>query len=86
MSEIIALEGPVESSNGRLILRIPLAVGGDQLALCAEGIGKIDGDELEVNIPESLAIEAGITEGVVVQVDNRGNKFNITVVGSNGSV
>ncbi len=56
------------------------------MALCAEGIGKIDGDELEVNIPESLAIEAGITEGVVVQVDNRGNKFNITVVGSNGSV
>ena len=78
MDEITSLSGPVELLAGKLVLRIPTAAGGAQLAAAARGIGEIVDDELVIGIPPWLASKLGIREGTIVAVDNRGGKFNIT--------
>jgi hypothetical protein len=75
--EEISLEGPVELVNDKLTVRIPLAVGGDKLALLAKGMGKIDGENLNVTIPRRLAKKLNIKADSIVSVDNRKGKFNI---------
>ena len=77
MDDITSLEGPVERIDGKLTLRIPLAAGGQALSQCARGISKIDGEDLQVIIPEWLATKLGIHEGNLIIVDNRDGKFNI---------
>ncbi len=77
-SETTSLEGPVELIDGRLTVRIPLAVGGDRLAPYARGMGKIDGEYLNVTIPQRLARKLKITEGSRIAVDNQKGKFNIS--------
>jgi orotate phosphoribosyltransferase len=77
MENIISLKGPVESIAGRLVLRIPLAAGGNQLIACSRGIAEVDGECLNVSIPDWLARELGIEEGSQVRVDNSEGKFNI---------
>jgi hypothetical protein len=76
--ETISLEGPVELVNGKLAVRIPLAVGGDKLARFAKGLGRIDGEYLNVAIPRRLAKKLKIRPDSIVSVDNRKGKFNIT--------
>jgi len=76
--QVTSLSGPVESVNGKLVLHIPLAAGGDQLVAASRGIGVVMDDYLEVTIPDWLAEKLGITEGSIVTVDNRDGKFNIT--------
>ena len=78
MDEITSLSGPVELVDGKLLLRIPTALGGAQLAAAAGRIGRIEEDELIVEILPWLATKLGIREGTIVDVDNRGGKFNIT--------
>ena len=78
MKNFISLEGPVELINGQLILRIPLAVGGDKLALLAKGIGETDDEYLNVVIQPWLAEKLRIGEGSLVIVDNENGKFTIT--------
>lgn len=73
----ISLEGPVELVSGKLTVRIPLAVGGDKLAPFARGIGKIDGEYLNVTIRQRLAKKLGIDAGSLVSVDNHNGKFTI---------
>ena len=75
---VTSLSGPVEFIDGRLVLQIPLAAGGDQFLAASRGIGVVIDDYLEVTIPDWLAQQLSITEGTVVTVDNRGGKFNIT--------
>jgi len=77
--ETISLEGPVELINDRLAVRIPLAVGGDQLAPLAKGLGKIEGEYLNVTIPRRLAKKLKISAGSIISVDNHKGKFNITL-------
>ena len=74
---VTTLGGPVESIDGRLTMRIPLASGGKHLIGCSRGIGQVVGSELHVVIPVWLAEKLGIHEGMQVMVDNRGGKFNI---------
>jgi len=38
---IVSLSGLVEKIEGKLVLLIPLEVGGAELAQCARGIGEI---------------------------------------------
>jgi len=78
MKDTISLEGPVELVNGNLMVRIPLAVGGDKLAPLAHGIGEIDGEYLNVVIQPWLAEKLRIAPGNLVVVDNRNGKFTIT--------
>lgn len=75
---VACLEGPVESIDGRLVLRIPLSAGGAAFVECARGISRIVGEELEVTIPDWLAEKLGICEGSTVVVDNREGKFTMT--------
>ena len=82
MGGVASLEGPVELVNGELILRIPLAAGGEELAPVAKGIGRIQEDELVVVIPKWLAAKLALVEGSIVAIDNRNGKFNLTPVES----
>jgi hypothetical protein len=76
--DYISLHGPIEREGDRLVLRIPLAAGGDQLRLVCEGISEIDGEDLVVPIPNWLAEKIRVAEGTEIFVDDRGGKFNIT--------
>ena len=78
MSEQVSLEGPVELVDGKLILQIPLAAGGDKLASLARGIGEVVGEDLVVVIQPWLAKELRISVGSLVHVDNCNGKFTIT--------
>ena len=74
---IVSLKGPVEKVNGKLVLRIPLVAGGEELVSSARGIGSVEGDYLVVAIPDWLAEKIDITEGSWVHVDNHDGKFHI---------
>jgi hypothetical protein len=74
----VSIEGPVELVHGKLTLRIPLSVGGDELAPLASGIGAIEGEHLNVTITPWLAKKLGIEPGSFVIVDNENGKFTIT--------
>jgi hypothetical protein len=75
--EFVSVKGPVEKIDGKLVLRIPLAAGGEELAPSARGIGSLDGEYLVVGIPDWLAEKLGIGEGSWVHVDNHDGKFHI---------
>jgi hypothetical protein len=85
MPDYISLEGPVELEDGRLTIRIPLEVGGDQLAPFAKGIGEIQGADLVVVIQPWMATMLNIGPGSLVFVDNANGKFNVTRSASNDS-
>lgn len=78
MTDPISLEGPVELVNGQLVVRIPLAAGGDKLAPLARGIGETDSEYLNVVIQPWLAAKLRIGAGSLVFVDNKNGKFTIT--------
>jgi hypothetical protein len=78
MPDLVSIEGPVELIDGNLILRIPLEVGGNELAPLARGIGEIQGEYLQVVIKPWLAEKLRIGAGSVVFVDNKNGKFTIT--------
>jgi hypothetical protein len=77
-TDYISLRGPIEREEGKLVMRIPLDAGGEQLYAVSRGISSIDGDDLVVTIPHWLAQKIGVGEGSVVYVDDRWGKFNIT--------
>jgi hypothetical protein len=77
MTDIISLQGPIESIDGKLMLRIPLDAGGAELVECSRGIGQTDEDFLNVIIQPWLATTLNVHEGSIVTVDNRDGKFNI---------
>lgn len=82
MTDIVSLQGPVELLDGKLVLQIPLEVGGSALHEVARKISTVDDECLTIPIPDWLAEKLGITDGTLVAVDNRNGKFNITLVGS----
>ena len=75
--DFTSLQGPVEKVDGRLVLRIPLAAGGDQFIECSRGIAHVDGEYLCIEIPDWLAAQLRVDEGSPVSVDNRDGKCNI---------
>jgi hypothetical protein len=85
MADIISLEGQVENIDGKLILRIPLEVGGDRLAPFAGRIGEIKDGCLNVVIQPWLAEFLRVSAGSLVFVDNKDGKFNITRSAANDS-
>ena len=80
MSHVTSLQGPVEKVDGKLVLRIPLSVGGDQFIACSKEISELDGEYLKIIIPEWLAGMLRIHAGTVVSIDNENGKFNIRPV------
>ncbi len=83
MTEPATLEGPVELVAGELVLRIPLAAGGDKLAPLARGIGTTDENHLTVAIQPWLAEKLRIGAGSLVIVGNSEGGFRITRRASN---
>jgi hypothetical protein len=78
MNDFVSVEGSVESLDGQLVIRIPLAAGGDRLAPFAHGIGHLDDEYLTVTIQPWLADKLRIDAGSSVVVDNRNGKFTVT--------
>ncbi len=78
MENYLSLRGPIDREGDKLVLRIPLDAGGEQLSLVARGISEVDGEDLVVTIPHWLAQKIDVREGSEVYVDDRGGKFNIT--------
>lgn len=74
---VTSLQGPVERVGGRLALQIPLAEGGAAFVACARGIGRVQGNDLVVAIPDWLAKKLQIGDGSIVSINNAGGKFNI---------
>jgi hypothetical protein len=80
MDEPASLQGPVEKVDGILVLRIPLAAGGDEFVECSRGISEVTDGFLVIEIKEWLAGMLRIEAGDLVSVNNAGGKFNITPV------
>jgi hypothetical protein len=78
MPDVVSITGRVELIGGCLTLHIPLSVGGRELAPLAAGIGKVEGEYLNVIIQPWLAEKLGLGEGSIVIVDNENGKFTIT--------
>lgn len=78
MATPISLEGPVELIDGKMILRIPLTAGGDNLISAAGSIGNIDSGNLNISILPWLANQLKIGVGSLVVVDNIDGKLRIT--------
>jgi hypothetical protein len=77
MRNVTTLQRLVENIDGKLMLRIPLAAGGRELVECSRGISEIDGDFLNIVIPDWLAEKLGISEGSTLVVGNANDRFNI---------
>jgi hypothetical protein len=77
MGNVTSLQRFVENIDGKLMLRIPLAAGGRELVECSRGISEIDGDFLNIVIPDWLAEKLGISEGTTLVVGNANDRFNI---------
>lgn len=77
MPEIASLTGPVERVEEKLMLRIPLAAGGDKFIACSKGISEVQSGFLCIEIKPWLADKLKISEGSLVTIDNANNKFNI---------
>jgi AbrB family looped-hinge helix DNA binding protein len=73
----ISIEGPVEKIENKLMLRIPLEIGGLDLLEYARKFGSVVGDDLVIIIPDSLAERLNISEGSMVNVNNNDGKFTI---------
>jgi hypothetical protein len=80
LENVVSLQGPVERIDGRLVLRIPLDAGGDQLVDCSRGISEVQGEYLTIAVQEWLAGVLRIEEGDLVVVDNANGKFNLRPV------
>jgi hypothetical protein len=79
MPDPIPVAGPVELIDGKLILRIPLDMGGVALAALALGIGTVDGEHLNVVVQPWLAekLRIGPDSMVRVSVDTANGNFTI---------
>ena len=73
----VSLKGPVEKVDGKLMLRIPLAAGGEKLIESSRGISSVEDDYLVIEIRDWLAEKLGISEGSWVHVHNTDGKFHI---------
>jgi hypothetical protein len=75
-SNVTKLQGPVRSIEGKLILCIPLAAGGDKFVECTRGISEVRDGVLYV-VVDKFAATLGIGEGDVVLIHNTDGNFNI---------
>jgi hypothetical protein len=72
----IRFEDQIEHIEDRLLLRIPLASGGQELALFARGTSEIKGDVLEIRLPENLVRNLSLKEGQHLWTHNQRGRFS----------
>jgi hypothetical protein len=80
MDGFASLQGPVEKVDGNLVLRIPLAAGGEEFVECSRGVSEIKDGYLVIEIKQWLAGVLRIEQGDLVSVNNADGKLNITPV------
>ena len=72
----VSLEGPIEFVEGRLILAIPLNIGGEELSLVApKDQWKIKDDCFVFELPAWLAEKLRVGPNDFVIIDNLDGKF-----------
>ncbi len=76
-NDFVALEGPVERRNGRLVLRVPLRGGGERLKLVTATTSYEEDGLLVVVLPDWLSSRLQLHEGSAVHVDDRWGRLNI---------
>jgi hypothetical protein len=74
-SSPVHIQGPLEFVDGRWLLRIPLGVGGQELAACTSSISIIRGDVLEIELPKKLVRNLRLKEGQHLRVNADGGQF-----------
>ena len=72
----VRVEATLEHIAGRWLLRVPLATGGDKLALYTRGTSEIKGEVLEVKLPENLVRNLGLRDGQHLWIHNEGGRFS----------
>jgi hypothetical protein len=72
VENILSLEGPVLKVNGELMLLIPLAEVSMEAVERSRSISEVQGEFLQIVIPEWLAGMLEIEEGDLVRVDSDG--------------
>ena len=77
MSREVSIKGPLEKIDGKLVLQIPLAVGGRELADYTKGIGHVEGHFLKIEVLPWMAEKLGVSEGTVMSVDNITGEFRM---------
>jgi hypothetical protein len=77
MAREVSIKGPIEKIDGKLMLLIPLAVGGRELAECTKGIGRVEGDFLKIEVMPWMADKLGVSEGTIMAVDNSTGEFRM---------
>ena len=70
----------MEKVDGNLVLRIPLAAGGEEFVECSRGVSEIKDGYLVIEIKQWLAGVLRIEQGDLVSVNNADGKLNITPV------
>lgn len=75
--QYVALQGPVERRGDRLVFRVPLEAGGEQLKQAAKDTAFEEDGDLVVVFPEWLAVRMHLREGATVHLDDRWGKLNI---------
>jgi hypothetical protein len=73
----VSIHSPIERIDGKLMLQIPLAVGGRELAGYTKGIGRIEGHFLKIEIQPWMAEKLGVAEGTLMSVDNLTGEFRM---------
>ncbi|HVU63160.1 MAG TPA: hypothetical protein VHC70_04240 [Phycisphaerales bacterium] len=73
----LPITGPVELVDDKFCLLIPLAIGGDELVPLTAKIATVEGDTLNVTIPDFMMKFLNLRVGGLVTVDIIEGKFNI---------
>jgi hypothetical protein len=72
LENVLALEGPVLKVNGELMLFVALADEGSEFAQRSPAITEVQGEFVQILIPEWLAGLLDIEEGDLVRVQSDG--------------
>jgi hypothetical protein len=72
----VRIQGPLELIDGHWLLRIPLAVGGQQLVPLTRGIAEVRDDVLVITLPENLVQNLGLREGQHLWVNSENGELS----------
>jgi hypothetical protein len=73
---LVRVEAALEQIGGRWLVRIPLATGGNELALYTREVSEVKDDTLEVQLPEDLVRNLGLKKGQHLWIHNDGGRFS----------
>jgi hypothetical protein len=75
-SAVITLQGPVRVMDGRFVLCVPLAAGGDKFIECTQGISKVQDGVLYI-VVDRFAGTLRLLDGDLVTIRNADGEFSV---------